>query len=377
MASASASAPGLYPGEVFETIAGFPTIYHYAPATTTQTPDATPKPLIVCVTGGLHLARVFYGGHAGAAPQDFLAHHLNQRGFGVLSLSYPTESNPPVMPLDAACVHFRVPDWGRQAAETTRRVVEAHSELKHAVVLISWSMGGRMVVPYAMEVRRLGLDVLQYISFAATPGLSSIRPLPPGMVCSPAGYFSVPMHVDAFWGQLKEMASRNGNRDSIPSDIYRREYAGATPIGLIGLGLRYDADTRLYVADEIRHEDDTRVLDVGAYPLPTALYPRSILDPSHALADRATWGFLLTYKLEALIAELGGLAKLRESEAAASRWQKVMDLVHNAPERLSRPMNGNHFFFIGEQSAAETAAAVENLIDDAVALQRELKGFLE
>lgn len=372
-ASASASAPGLYPGEVLDSIAGFPTIYHYAPAQVTKDTPTSSKPLIVCVTGGLHLARVFYGGHAGAAPQDFLAHHLNSRGFGVLSLSYPTESTPPIMPLASEHTHFRVPDWGRQAAETTRRIVDAHG-LSPAVVLISWSMGGRMVVPFAVEARHLSLDVRQYISFSATPGFSSIRPLPPGMVCSPAGYFSVPTHVDVFWAQIAEMAAKNGNRESIPHDVYLREYAGATPISLIGLNLRYDEASRQYVADDVRHEDDTKVLDVGAFPLPTALYPSSIQDPSHALTDRATWGFLLTYKLEALIAELGGLAKLRGDEA---RWQKVLDLVHNAPARLSIQMAGNHFFFVGEKSAAETATAVESLVDKADALQQELKRQLE
>lgn len=43
--------PPLYPGEVVETIVGFPTIYHYQPGIRLGERDER-KPLIICVTGG-------------------------------------------------------------------------------------------------------------------------------------------------------------------------------------------------------------------------------------------------------------------------------------------------------------------------------------
>lgn len=361
--------PLLYPGEVLDTVAGFPTIYHYTEALHVngrdQSHGQSPKPLIVCVAGGLHLARVFYGGHKGSIPRDFLAYWLSTQGFGVLSLSYPLETGPEIMPSTAS--GYRIQDWGRQAALTTKKVIEEQHLETRSVVLISWSMGGRMVVPYNISCKELGLDVQQYIGFSATPGISSIRPLPPGMTCSSAGYFSLPSHMGVFCQQLKEMESLNGGHESIPRDVYLREYTGATPINLIGLRLKYDCAAGQFIQDDVPHEEDTRVWDVASYPFMTAMYPQSILDASHALADRATWGFLLTYKLESMIG--GGLKNLhRQTE----KWQKVLEMVHSAPERLSVSMRGNHFFFVGEESAAETARAVVNLLDDALKFQREL-----
>ncbi|KAL2871725.1 thioesterase domain protein [Aspergillus lucknowensis] len=351
--------PLLYPGEILDTVAGYPTLYRYQPGSTSQG-----KPLIVCVTGGLHLARVFYGGHRGSRPSDFLAYWLSNLGYGVLSISYPLETDPGIMPATAA--GFRIRDWGRQAAITTEKIIKENDLPLRSVVLISWSMGGRMVVPFNIAAKERGLEVLQYISFAATPGFSSIRPLPPGIQCSPAGYFRVPPHIDVFWHQLVEMQGLNGGREIIPKDIYLREYIGGTPINIIGLGLKYDGKGA-FVQDEVPHEEDTRVLDVANYPLISALYPTSSLDASHALADKASWGFLLTYKLETMIGKQG----LRRVQGT-QKWQQLMDLVHSAPGRLCLPVSGNHFFFVGEASARDIATKVESLISDAARFRNEI-----
>ena len=307
----------LYAGEKFDIIAGFPTIYHYQPANRLDSSDDE-KPLIICVTGGLHLARVFYGGHDGSKPTDFLAYWLNERGYGVLSLSYPLESNPRIMPATGAL--FKIQDWGRQAAVTTKRIIEEKSLMTRSLVLVSWSMGGRMVVPFNISAKELGLEVLQYIGFAATPGFSSIRPLPPGIICSEAGYFHVPPHLDNFCRQLREMEELNGGREIIPRKIFLREYVGGTPINLIGLRLKYDGNGN-FVRDEVSHEEQTRVLDVASFPFISAVYPTSISDASHAMADKASWGFLLTYKLESMIGKDG----LRNVQGT-TKWTQVLDL---------------------------------------------------
>ncbi|KAL4879967.1 hypothetical protein BJY04DRAFT_219772 [Aspergillus karnatakaensis] len=334
----------LYPGEVLETISGFPTIYHYQPPANVN--PKQPRPLVVCVPGGLHLARIFYGGHKGSNPSDFLSHWLSQHGFAVLSLSYPLETSPDLMPATAA--HFRIPNWGLQAATTAKKVIDEHAISSSAVILISWSMGGHMVVPFTIAARDLGLDVQQYIGFAATPGFSSIRSLSRGITCSPSGYLQLPPHMEVFQRQLAKMNEVNG-REIISQDVYIREYTGGTPINLIGLGLKYDGQGE-FVKDDVPHEEDTKVLDIANLPFITALAPTSILDASHALADRASWGFLLTYKLEAMIGKQG-IRNVRDSD----RWQQLLHLIHSAPERLCRPVPGNHFFFVGERSAKEAA----------------------
>jgi pimeloyl-ACP methyl ester carboxylesterase len=353
----------LYPSEVLDVVANFPALYHYQPAKR-SIEDAKVNPLIVCVPGGLHLARIFYGGHAGSRPTDFLSHWLSELGYGVLSLSYPLETEPEIMAATAA--RYRIKDWGEQAAKTAAKVMSEHNLPTRSVVLISWSMGGRMVVPFTIAAKQLGLDVVQYISFAATPGFSSNRPLPPGLSCSPAGYFQVPAHLGVFWRQLSEMQDLNGGREIVPEELYLRQYVGGTPINLIGLGLKYDGQGN-FVQDEIPHEEDSRVLDIANFPLITALYPTSSLDASHALADRASWGFLLTYKLESMI----GKAGVRQVQGTP-KWQQLMDLVHSAPARLCLPVTGNHFFFVGEKSARDVASRVDALIRDATGFQNQL-----
>lgn len=354
----------LYAGESLDTIAGFSTIYHYQPARAENARER--NPLIVCVPGGLHLARVFYGGHPGSKNSDFVSHWLSENGYGVLSLSYPLETDPEIMPPTGA--RFRIRDWGRQAAATTKKIIDEQDLGEPSIVLISWSMGGRMVVPFNIAAKELGLHVQQYISFAATPGFSTIRPPMPGLTCTDSGYFQVPPRLDNFERQLSVMDELNG-RTIIPRDIYRREYVGATPINLIGLGLKYDGSG--FVRDEIPHEEDSQVLNVANLPFITALHPTSILDATHAMTDRAGWGFLMTYSLESMIGK-HGLRKANES----SKWDALLNHVQSAPTKLCLPIRGNHFFFIGEQSARDTAWMVDRLIREADDFQSELQSLI-
>lgn len=323
----------------------------------------------------MHLARVFYGGHDGARREDFVAYWLNQQGFNVLSLSYPLETEDGIMPLTGT--HFRITDWGLQAATTARKIMDREGYRDRTLILISWSMAGRMVVQFNIAAKALGLDVALFVSFAATPGLSSIRPPPAGMTCSPAGYFHVRTHLDVFHEHLEEMVGLNdhdGNTGHtvIPRDVYLREYCGGSPINLIGLQLRYEPAQGRFVRDDRTHEEDTRVLDVANLPLIAAIYPTSIMDASHALADKAGWGFLLTYKLEAMIGTQG-LQNVRRTP----KWQRLLDLVHSAPARLCVATPGNHLFFIGEQNARVAAEKVEALFAEAGTFEKELLQLIE
>ncbi|KAJ5539436.1 hypothetical protein N7513_007768 [Penicillium frequentans] len=360
--------PSLYPGEVLETIAGFPTIYHYQPSENQQNGFSNPKPLVVCIPGSMHLGRIFYGGHEGSSPNNFLAYQLSNLGFNVLSISYPLETTPEIMP--ATGENFRIQDWGRQAANTVKKVMGEKDLPTRSIILIAWSMGGRMIVPFNISAKELGLDVQQFISFAATPGISSIRTPAPGMACSEAGYFCIPDRLSNFYQQVQYMEDFNDGRTSIPKDILLREYVGGTPINLTGVRLKYDGKGS-FAQDELTHEEDTKVFDVINLPFITALYPTGILDASHALTDQASWGFLISYQLEAMIGKRG-LQKVKET----GKWQQLMDFVHAAPGRLCFPVAGSHFFFVGETSAREVAEKVVKLIAVARELQKELSEIL-
>ncbi|KAJ5289448.1 uncharacterized protein N7443_009701 [Penicillium atrosanguineum] len=358
----------LYPGETLDTIAGYPTIYNYQPST-----QPTTKPLIVCIPGGVHLARIYYGGHSNSSPQDFLAHHLNNHGFNVLSLSYPLESTPSIMPPTAP--NFSISDWGRQAATAAKKIISEHA-LPLSVVLIGWSMGGRILVPFTVSAKELGLSVEQFISFAATPGISGIRPnlyVQPtlGEVgCTRKGYMLIPERLGNFAQQISEMEGVNGG-GIISKDVYLEEYVGGTPIRLMGLRLRLNGDGRSFVLDEVTHEEDSRVWDFANCPLVSALCPTGAMDASHAMADIATWGFILTYQLEGLVGKQG-LAKVKET----GKWEKLLGFVRDAPRRLCWSVEGNHFFFVGEKAAGEVADKVSKLIDEAAMFRRELDEIL-
>ncbi|KAJ5720545.1 uncharacterized protein N7483_008479 [Penicillium malachiteum] len=346
--------PALYPDELLENVTGFPTIYHFQSSQQQANGSEKTNPLVVCAPGSMHLARIFYGGHEGSKRSDFLAYHLSNHGFNVLSVSYPLESSPELMPATAPT--FRIQDWGHQVATIAKKVIEDRDLSTRSIILIPWSMAGRMIVPFNISAKELGLNVQQIVSFAATPGISSIRNPAPGMACSEAG--------SKLWGEF------NDKQIPIPREIFLREYVGGTPINLTGVQLKYNGQGS-FIADEMTHEEDTKVFDIANIPFITALYPTSILDASHALADRATWGFLLTYQLEAMIGKQG-LQKVQ----GTLKWQTLMDFVHSAPDRLFSPVQGSHFFFVGENSARNAARKVVKLINDAKDFQKELSEII-
>ncbi|KAJ5647053.1 hypothetical protein N7490_003425 [Penicillium lividum] len=265
--------------------------------------------------------------------------------------------------------NFRIQDWGYQAAMTAQRVI-INNGLPMSIILIAWSMGGRMIVPFNIWAEQNGLHVQQFISFAATPGISSIRSPAPGMACSEAGYFCIPNRLDGFYQQLKMMEECNGGETIIPKEVFLREYVGGTPINLTGVRLKYDGKGS-FIKDDLTHEEETGVFDVVNLPFITALFPTDIVDASHALTDKATWGFLLSYQLEAMIGKSG----LRKIQGTA-KWQQLMDFVHSAPGRLCSPVPGSHFFFVGETSAHKVAEKVVELISVAKEFQKELSGIV-
>ncbi|KAJ5627141.1 hypothetical protein N7528_004568 [Penicillium herquei] len=368
MAADATRVTALYSNEVLENVTGFPTIYHFQSSQQQANGSENTNPLMVCVPGSMHLARIFYGGHEGSKTSDFLAYHLSNHGFNVLSVSYPLESSPEIMPATAPT--FRIQDWGRQVATIAKKVIEERGLLTRSIILISWSMAGRMIVPFNISAKELGLDVQQIVSFAATPGISNIRNPAPGMACSEAGYFCIPDRLGNFYHQVEAMGEFNDENISIPREIFLREYVGGTPINLTGVRLKYDGQGS-FIADEMTHEEDTKVFDIANIPFITALYPTSILDASHALADRATWAFLLTYQLEVMIGKQG-FQKVQGS----LKWQKLMDFVHSAPDRLFSPVQGTHFFFVGENSARDVAEKVMKLINDAKDFHKELSEMI-
>lgn len=87
------------------------------------------------------------------------------------------------------------------------------------------------------------------------------------------------------------------------------------------------------------------------------LMQNETLDSRDALTARGNWGLLIVNKIQADIAA----AKVDLGALPRDRWLALVDLVRNAPERMSVEMNGDHFFFLGEAGARETARAVQTM----------------
>jgi hypothetical protein len=351
----------LYAGEQLRNILGWPTLFNFLPAISS-------KPLVVFIPGGAHNARVVYGGHPGYRKEDFLAYWLNQMGFGVLALSYPVESTPEIIP--AVAPGFRIQDWGKQAAKTTKRVVEDYRLSGH-VILLAWSMGGKILEPFTTAATNYGLSVDLFISLAATPGLQGLRGRTPQIARTAANYATYVGMFEAYLAQLHEQNDLNGSRDIIDDDIYLHDYFGHTPICLTAWGLKY-SDQGDFIEDKWDAPEDSRADNFGQFPIMAAIHGTSLLDIRHVLADKATWGLMLTYKLLADVKQ-AGLATFNEEP---QRLHRLIDLVHSAPEQMTIPVDGNHFFFVGEKGARETADAIGSLMQRAEVFEATFKALL-
>lgn len=332
----------LYAGERLEEVSGFPTLYKFSPAD----PE---RPLVVFVPGGAHNSRIAYGGHPDSRQEDFLAYWLNKLGYGLLSISYPLESEPrEIMPPVAP--GFRISDWGRQAAEVTRLVVDRR-KLSHNVVLVAWSMGGRVVIPYTRAAKALGLTVELFVALSATPGFDGARPPPPGVRQTAAGYGTFDKMSRLFLEQMHVQNCLHG-RTIIPDDIYLRDYYGHTPVSLAGWGLRYSPGQD-FERDQYTSTHDASVDSFDHWPPIAALHGDDLLDARHVLADKATWAFFQTHRLVSYI-EARGLHSVRDR----GLWNALTELVNSFCGQMSSQIHGSHYFFVGEQGARETAEAL-------------------
>jgi surfactin synthase thioesterase subunit len=68
-----------------------------------------------------------------------------------------------------------VTDWAEQSAETVAHYQKAH-ELPANVVVLGWSMAGRIAVALSEALRRRGVGLELFVAMAATPGLPNLLP---------------------------------------------------------------------------------------------------------------------------------------------------------------------------------------------------------
>lgn len=329
----------LFPGE--RQVAG----PHY-PVLAWHRPGDAAKPLLVLVPGGGHLARVYYG-HPDGKPSDFLAHWLGELGYELLALSYPSGHSVN----RADCADMTIVQW----AEDLAAVAAQHAIPGRELVLVAWSMAGRLARLFRLAALRHGFVCDRLVSLTATPPLPNLTsPQPLGEPLTASGLWDSEARGSQWCAAIMGRRQPCG-RLPIDPDTYARDYRCDNPIGL--RGEPRDASPAALSLQGLA--DMLGMFDYADYPLCACVVPDRPSDARHALTDRVTWSFLNAQMLycEAQRRLPNGVAALRVDE-----WRTLRRLTATLPDRLVREIDGDHFFFIGEDGARAAARHVHDLI---------------
>lgn len=315
-----------------------------------QAGDAN-RPLVLLAPGGGHLARIFYG-HPGARAHDFICHWLALRGYEVLAMSYPSnhDANPHLRP------GMTVTDWAAAMVAAAEQCVP--SIRAREVVLVGWSMAGRLGHAFKAAANRVGIRAETFISLAATAPLPNLTsPDPAGEPLTAAGLWDSSSR-DRVWAEALEQMARCDGALPFSMDEYARHYRCDNPLPLRGEPRVGEGPLSASLAQV------TSMLgsfDYGNFPYCGAVIPTSPLDPRHALTDRATWGFL---NAQRAWFDCRALGMLGGNSLTEDQWQELRLEIEMLPQRLTREMPGGHFFFVGARGAKATAATVDELIGE-------------
>ena len=349
----------MYNDETVEAGSGFPALVRFEK-------NEAGAPLAVFITGGGVFARIAYG-HPEGRPSDFLCHWLKEAGYSTLALTYPLGAPS----FGQAWPTFTVNDWAEQSAEIVARYRQIDG-LPTNVVVLAWSMAGRIAAPLAKAMRRRGVDIELFVAMAASPGLPNLLPGFASLAADTSGLARVEgAFLEGLLACLQAQNEENG-RAAISHERFLQEYIGPFPIALAAAGMRFRDGH--FIRAPFEDQDETAVFDFASYPPIAVLTHASALDARHALTDRAIWGMLIAKSLSEarILARVGNIA-----EVSPSSWSRARDLVVGASERLTVTLPGNHLFFVGEAGAARTVEAVANLRVEAAAIARECDEIVE
>ncbi|KAJ5610205.1 hypothetical protein N7510_006924 [Penicillium lagena] len=355
----------LYDGEKQDFLDNYPVLTKFISG------DAS-KPLVAFIPGLAHNARISYGGHHKSHSEDFIAHWFHEHGYGFLGISYPLETDPEIMPPTGRELSLR--DWGKQAAKAMKKVVDEH-EVSSKVVILAWSMGGKILEAVTVEAKALGLTVSLFVSLAATPALWGLRrPVQQShAILTPAGYWDNRFLHGRFLSQLAEQNQLNDGRTIIDESVYKREYFGATPGGSGGWGFRYSTKERKLIEDKWALLEEGRVDNYGNLPAMAAISPTSPLDWRHSMTDNINWSYLIIHKF------VVDAQKIKETRKASISEMDVLEhlkaFIYEIPDRMITDIEGNHFFFVGAKGAKQTAEIVIRFMQEAENIQTKFENL--
>ncbi len=350
----------LFEGESIETGAGFPAIYKFIAGD-------KDKPLLVMVPGAHHSARIFYGGHKGAVPQDFVAHWLVKKGYNILALSYPIALADPA--IETNHPDFNVTAWGKQAADLAEKAIKDHG-LKNEVILMGWSMGGKIPGSAYKAMKEKGLNLDFYIALTATVPMPGMIALGKEFPMLESGYAERHSSFSGWFKQVAAQGKKEGH-EIIPEKIYMSQYVGDISIGQQGYGQVYKDGK--FVMDMPAMQQDMSSHDYGNFPLVGVIAPSGRGDSRHAIVDVATWSF---YNANTIYKRYLKGNEVSPAKLSDAQWQGLLDVSENIGSRLLERVEGNHFFFVGEDGARATANAIERIERKVDAVKSELTTHL-
>jgi hypothetical protein len=339
----------LYPGERIEELAGYPALVRFVKGD-------PQKPLLVFIPGSQHLARISYGTPY-TRPEDFLGYWLHALGYNFLAISYPVVTVHPVF--DKEYPDFTARVWGQQIALAAKQAIRENG-LINTVYFLHWSMAGRVVEPAAVAAKQLDLNLEAAISLAASPPIPKEVPVP-----MPMTFAGIVHKDDNYADWLKQLSSNTADNDGriiIPPNVYTAEFVGDMTVNLQGNGEVYSGGK--FIVNTNAQLRDYGSFVLSGYPLVVSLLDDKASDPVHALSDQTNWAFFNGRTAS----RIGSPMALR---LAPEKWDALVTLSRNMNERLSIPVGGNHFFFVGEKGARATATAIDQAIDAVQLFKRD------
>ena len=229
----------MYPGESMFSANGYPSLVKFVKGD-------PKKPLVVFITGNLHLGRISYG-FPGGNDKDFLAYWLNKEGYSFLSISYPLEH--PVYTGDYA--QFTLEDFGKQVAQITQYYI-GQQKLNNDVIVLLWSGAGRSIVNINREMKNSKINLDFAVSLDASPPLMGINATNTPSVSgkfpiNSSGYLDKKVLTNFTMEQVHGENKLNG-KVIIPDNIYESQFMASSPVQFYNNFIRYDG-TKL-VTDE-------------------------------------------------------------------------------------------------------------------------------
>lgn len=348
----------LYPGEEIRMGANYPGLVRFSAGHKN-------KPLVVFITGGGVLARIAYG-HPENRRTDFLAHWLEKSGYPFLAISYPLDN--PVF----STVHpeFSVRDWGAQTAEIASQIIVENSLVRQVLVL-AWSMAGRVAEPISVAFRKQNIDVELFVAMAASTALPGLLPALDLLKPSVQGLARVDDGFSEWLLQSLDCQSAEAGHSVIHPDLFRTDFMGDLPVNLAATSKRYSEGS--FVSDPLADALDVGASNYAFFPPVALITHTSAIDARHALIDRGAWAF---YIQQTLCERHIWPHAERLNSLSTDSWLRLIKSINEAAERLTVVMPGSHLFFVGERGARDTVAALQFLRDRQREVQSDLESLL-